>query len=121
MEREKQANQNARSFNLQGEGCSIESWNAHKTALKEGFSRLVEEVKTQQRDLGTGAPRPVLKPIALIVARIKSELVLPAATSIPDTLAQSMSALGLAAVATMTLKDKAVRVAKELNIDINAE
>ena len=66
----------------------------------------------------TKARRPVLKPLATIVASIKSELGLPSATSIPDTLSMGMSLLGLAAVGTMTLKEKAAQVARELNIPV---
>ena len=62
--------------------------------------------------------RPVLKPFAAIVASIKSELGLPSATSIPDTIAMAMSSLGLAVLGTMTLKDKAAQVAHELDIPI---
>ena len=66
----------------------------------------------------TKAHRPVLKPLATIVASIKSELGLPSATSIPDTVSMGMSLLGLAVVGTMTLKDKAAQVARELDIPI---
>ena len=66
----------------------------------------------------TKTRRPVLKPFATIVASIKSELGLPSATSIPDTIAMAMSSLGLAVVGTMTLKDKAAQVAHELDIPI---
>ena len=60
-----------------------------------------------------------LKPMTAIVASIRDELGLPESTSIPDTIAQSMAALGLLEVAGATsLKDKAVRVAQELNIAI---
>ena len=61
---------------------------------------------------------PVLKPLAAIVASIKSELGLPSATSIPDTIAMGMSSLELAVVGTMTLKHKATQVARELDIPI---
>ena len=66
----------------------------------------------------TKTRRPVLKPFAAIVASIRSELGLPLATSIPDTIAMAMSSLGLAVVGTMTLKDKAAQVAHELDIPI---
>ena len=66
----------------------------------------------------TKTRRPVLKPFATIVASIKSELGLPSATSIPDTIAMGMSSLGLAVVGTMTLKDKAAQVAHKLDIPI---
>ena len=66
----------------------------------------------------TNSRRPVLKPLATIVASIKSELGLPSATSIPDTLSMGMSLLGLAVVGTMTLKEKAMQVARELVIPI---
>ena len=61
---------------------------------------------------------PDLKPLPAIVALIKSELGLHPATSILDTISQSSSLLGLALVDPMTLKDKAVRVARELNIPV---
>ena len=66
----------------------------------------------------TNSHRPVLKRLAAIVASIKSELDLPSATSIPDTIAMAMSSLGLAVVGTMTLKHKAAQVAHELDIPI---
>ena len=66
----------------------------------------------------TKTRRPVLKPLAAIVASIKSELGLPSATSIPDTIAMGMSSLELAVVGTMTLKDKAAQVARKLDIPI---
>ena len=52
------------------------------------------------------------------MASIKSELGLPSATSIPDTIAMGMSSLELAVVGTMTLKHKAAQVAHELDIPI---
>ena len=66
----------------------------------------------------TNAPLPDLKPLTAIIASIKSELGLHPATSILDTISQSSSLLGLALVDPMTLKDKAVRVARELNIPV---
>ena len=65
--------------------------------------------------------QPALKPIATIAALIRSELDLPSATSISETISMSMSALELAAVGTMTLKAKAIRVAQELDIPISEE
>ena len=65
--------------------------------------------------------QPALKPITAIVDLIKSELDLPSTTSIPDTITTGMSSLGLAVVDTMTLKDRAVRVAKELGIPVTEE
>ena len=65
--------------------------------------------------------QPALKPIATIAALIRSELDLPSATSISETISMSMSALELAAVGTMTLKAKAIRVAQELDIPITEE
>ena len=64
------------------------------------------------------APRPGLKPVLAILALIKSELGLPEVTSMADTIAQSTILLGLALADTMPLEEKAVRVARELNIAI---
>ena len=69
----------------------------------------------------TNVRQPALKPITAIIDLIKSELDLPPTTSIPDTISMGMSSLGLAVVDTMTLKDKAVRVAHELGIPITEE
>ena len=65
--------------------------------------------------------QPALKPIATIAALIRSELDLPSATSISETISMSMSALELVAVDTTTLKAKAIRVAQELDIPITEE
>ena len=68
----------------------------------------------------TSARQPALKvkPIATIADLIRSELDLPSATSISDTIFMSMSALELVTVGTMTLKAKAIRVAQELDIPV---
>ena len=66
----------------------------------------------------TNARRLVLKPLATIVASIKSELGLPSATPIPDAISMGISLLGLAVVGTMTLKERAAQVARELDIPV---
>ena len=55
---------------------------------------------------------------ACIHVSINPHIGLPSATSIPDTLSTGMSLLGLAVAGTMTLKDKAAQVARELDIPI---
>ena len=123
---------------LQAEGCTLELWNTHKNLLKKNFGQLVNEVRAQRRGqqetrhqgdqrhaetstTAANAPRPVLRPIGAITGSIQSELDLPRTTSISDTISMSMSLLGLAAVGTMTLKDKAAQVAHELGIPITEE
>ena len=64
------------------------------------------------------ACRLVPKPLAAIIAAIKSELGLPSTTSIPNTISIGMSSLELEVAGTMTLKDKAAQLASELNIPI---
>ena len=66
----------------------------------------------------TNARQPALKSITALVASIKSELGLPPATSIFDTISMGMSSLGLAVTDAMTLKDKAIRLAQELGIPV---
>ena len=66
----------------------------------------------------TNARQPALKPITALIASIKSELGLPPATSIFDTISMGMSSLGLAVTDAMTLKDKAIRLAQELGIPV---
>ena len=122
---------------LQAEGCTLELWNTHKNLLKKNFGQLVNEVRAQRRgqqetghqgdqrhaetSTTANAPRPVLRPIGAIIGSIQSELDLPRTTSISDTISMSMSLLGLAAVGTMTLQDKAAQVAHELGIPITEE
>ena len=58
--------------------------------------------------------------ICTVAALIQSELDLPSTSSISDTISMGISSPGLA-VGTMTLKDRAVRVAKELGIPVTEE
>ena len=61
-------------------------------------------------------------PINEIVAMIKAELGLPSGMTMLDVIAQGMSLVGMDDNAgTMTLKDKAVCVARELNIATTKE
>ena len=67
------------------------------------------------------ARQPVLKPMATIVGMIRSDLGMPWDMSIPGTISKSMSTLGMEDDGTSTLKDKAVRVATTLNINVTEE
>ena len=66
----------------------------------------------------TNTGHPPLEPLGALVALIKSELDLPSAMPIADAISMSMSLLGLVAASTMALNDKALLVARELDIPI---
>ena len=69
----------------------------------------------------TNARQPALKSITALVASIKSELGLPPATSIFDTISMSRSSLELTVTDAITLKDMAIQVAQKLGIPITEE
>ena len=85
------------------------------------LGRTTSTSRTPPTSSTTNTRQPALKPIATIAALIRSELDLPSATSISETISMSMSTLELVAVDTMTLKAKAIRVAQELDIPITEE
>ena len=125
----------------------MEAWRTHKRVLRKKFKWLMDEVKSQLRrheteavqpdgtdnsqsndfdeTLLSNAPtishRPVHRPFAEIVASTREPLGLPLGMSVADALGRSISALGLENGGAMTLMDKALRVAHEMNIDTSAD
>ena len=66
----------------------------------------------------TSARQLGVRPISAIVGAIRHELGLLSSTTIPDTISQAMSTMELKLGGSISLKDKAIFVAKELNIPV---